>query len=78
MLRTLVASMLLAAAPAAFAQDAYRTRPVTMIVPFPPGGVADLVGRPTGAPFTGRAFFSSSPVRVAAAAGAGGGTAAAR
>ena len=36
----------LAAAPA-FGQDAYPTRPITMIVPFPPGGVADLTGRPT-------------------------------
>ncbi len=31
----------------AFAQDAYPSRPITMIVPFPPGGVADLTGRPT-------------------------------
>jgi tripartite-type tricarboxylate transporter receptor subunit TctC len=28
------------------AQETYPTRAVTMIVPFPPGGVADIVGRP--------------------------------
>jgi tripartite-type tricarboxylate transporter receptor subunit TctC len=32
-----------------FSQNAYPTRPVTMIVPFPPGGVADIVGRPLAA-----------------------------
>ena len=30
----------------AFAQDAYPTRPITLINPFPPGGAADVVGRP--------------------------------
>jgi tripartite-type tricarboxylate transporter receptor subunit TctC len=31
------------------AQDAYPTRPVTLINPFPPGGAADVVGRPLAA-----------------------------
>jgi tripartite-type tricarboxylate transporter receptor subunit TctC len=34
---------------AAFAQEPFPGKPITMIVPFPPGGVADLTGRPTAA-----------------------------
>ena len=34
------------AAGQALAAEAYPTRPISVIVPFPPGGVADLVGRP--------------------------------
>jgi tripartite-type tricarboxylate transporter receptor subunit TctC len=37
---------LLAAAGAARAQTPYPDHPITMIVPFPPGGVADTVARP--------------------------------
>ena len=33
----------------AFAQDAYPSRTVTLINPFPPGGAADVVGRPLAA-----------------------------
>lgn len=32
-----------------FAQDVYPSRPVTLINPFPPGGAADVVGRPFAA-----------------------------
>jgi tripartite-type tricarboxylate transporter receptor subunit TctC len=41
-------SCALAVLPAA-AQEAYPTRPITMIVAFPPGGVADITARPTAA-----------------------------
>ena len=33
----------------ALAQDAYPSRAISMIVAFPPGGVADITGRPTAA-----------------------------
>ena len=42
MLGFMLASMGFAAA----AQEIYPARPITMIVPFPPGGVADITGRP--------------------------------
>ncbi len=42
---TLLAAAL-SAAPA-FAQDGYPSRPITMVVAFPPGGVADITARPT-------------------------------
>jgi tripartite-type tricarboxylate transporter receptor subunit TctC len=44
---TLVALALLSGVAAA--QEPYPSRPITMIVPFPPGGVADLTGRPIAA-----------------------------
>jgi tripartite-type tricarboxylate transporter receptor subunit TctC len=47
MSRLLVCLGLGLSAAAALAQDAYPTHPVTMVVAFPPGGVAELTGRPT-------------------------------
>ena len=57
------------ALPAA-AQDAYPSKPITMVVPFPPGGVADIVGRPL-ADAMSRAL--ATPVIIENKAGAGGG-----
>jgi len=42
----LIALALCAALVGAHAQSGYPERPITMIVPFPPGGVADTVARP--------------------------------
>ena len=48
--RTLVASLLLPAAallePAAHAADPWPTKPIQLVIPYPPGGSADLLGRP--------------------------------
>jgi tripartite-type tricarboxylate transporter receptor subunit TctC len=59
---------LVVAAATAFGQT-YPTKPVTMIVPFPPGGVADIVGRPLAAEME---KVWKQPVVVTNRAGAGG------
>lgn len=65
------AGVTLSAAPWwALAQDEYPARPVTMLVPFPPGGVADTVGRPV-AEAMGRALKQSMVVENKGGAGGG-------
>src|SRR5215212_5826781 len=43
---SLLGALFWASSPVAWAQSNWPVRPVTMIVPFPPGGVADTVARP--------------------------------
>jgi tripartite-type tricarboxylate transporter receptor subunit TctC len=57
-------------APLASAQEPYPSRPITLIVPFPPGGVADIIGRPVADAMT---RFLNAPVVVENKSGAGGG-----
>ena len=47
MMRILIIAAALLTMTPVQAQDAYPNRPISMVVPFPPGGVADLTGRPT-------------------------------
>ena len=63
-----LAAVLLPAA--AVAQTAYPERTITMIVPFPPGGVADITARPVAAAMTN---YLKQTVVVENKAGAGGG-----
>jgi tripartite-type tricarboxylate transporter receptor subunit TctC len=71
MRQVLCASLLLVGAlfSTAAAQDAYPTRPVTIVVAFPPGGLADLVARPVAAALE---KILKQPVVVSNKAGAAG------
>jgi tripartite-type tricarboxylate transporter receptor subunit TctC len=69
LLTSVVASVTMMSSTAT-AQEDYPTKPITMVVPFPPGGVADVVGRPI-AEALGRILKQA--VIVENKAGAGGG-----
>jgi tripartite-type tricarboxylate transporter receptor subunit TctC len=65
----LLASVLLSLICTAHAQDAYPTRTITLIIPFPPGGVAEITGRPTGMAME---KILKQPVAIVNRPGAGG------
>jgi tripartite-type tricarboxylate transporter receptor subunit TctC len=64
-----VVSITLLGSAAVHAQDAYPSRPITMIVAFPPGGVADKNARPTSAAME---KVLKQPVTITNRPGAGG------
>jgi len=66
----LAAALLLSAAGLVGAQAAYPSKPITMIVPFPPGGLADIVARPVAEAMS---RDLGQPVVIENKAGAGGG-----
>ena len=66
----LVATLALTAAGLCGAQGAFPTKAITMIVPFPPGGLADLVARPVAEAMTREL---GQPVVIENKPGAGGG-----
>src|SRR5690349_21203972 len=67
--KSAVAALLALAASSVIAQEAFPSRAITMIVPFPPGGVADVTGRPTAAAME---KILKQPVVVSNRPGAGG------
>ena len=67
---TLLAGLLISAATLVGAQSTWPTRSITMIVPFPPGGLADLVARPVAEAMS---RDLGQPVVIENRAGAGGG-----
>ena len=69
-LSVLLACLLLGVSSLTFAQGAWPTRSITMVVPFPPGGLADLVARPVAEAMSREL---GQPVVIENKAGAGGG-----
>lgn len=68
--RFLFAAVILSMAGLAAAQAPYPSKPITMVVPFPPGGLADLVARPVAEAMS---RDLGQPVVIENKGGAGGG-----
>lgn len=67
---TSIAALLISGSTLAAAQNAWPMKAITMIVPFPPGGLADLVARPVAEAMSREL---GQPVVIENKAGAGGG-----
>jgi tripartite-type tricarboxylate transporter receptor subunit TctC len=70
MLSALLGTLLPVLPAVALAQAVWPTRPITMIVPFPPGGLADIVARPVAEAMSREL---GQPVIIENRGGAGGG-----
>jgi len=68
--RAALTAVLLATAGLAAAQAPFPSKPITMVVPFPPGGLADIVGRPVAEAMS---RDLGQPVVIENRGGAGGG-----
>src|SRR4051812_22097139 len=68
--RLFIAGFILVLTASAAAQDSYPSKPISLVVPFPPGGVADIVGRPVA---DAMSRFLNTPVVIENKPGAGGG-----
>ncbi|HYF18462.1 MAG TPA: tripartite tricarboxylate transporter substrate binding protein, partial [Ramlibacter sp.] len=68
--RTAIAATLLAAAGLASAQAPFPSKPITLVVPFPAGGLADIVARPVAEAMS---RDLGQPVVIENKGGAGGG-----
>lgn len=70
LMKKILFTCLLSVTPFAFADDSWPSKTITMIVPFPPGGVADTVARPVAEAMSKQL---KQPVIIENRAGAGGG-----
>jgi tripartite-type tricarboxylate transporter receptor subunit TctC len=70
LMKKILFTCLLSVTPFAFADDNWPNKTITMIVPFPPGGVADTVARPVAEAISKQL---KQPVIIENRAGAGGG-----
>jgi tripartite-type tricarboxylate transporter receptor subunit TctC len=66
----LVSSLALLAVSPAHSQDVYPSKPIALVVPFPPGGVADIVARPAA---DAMSRVLHTPIVIENKPGAGGG-----